>query len=240
MEPVVRVTDRTYLEALSRKKGYSFMAFKLQWIWNDAFHRLPDSKWYLRFYDDNYIFLLAMKRELELYDSEQPLLVGHRHFSHASNFPYPDGGNPWVLSRGAVRLVRGNISQCLATLGPVQARKLFGPKSFCDRKTKDGLWCAEDIFLWWCMQRLGVKFVHYRGESWFPVNTIGTLNWQQYLIMSSFGITSQYDPEMLPQKAKAAYYCALHPVPRSLMHLIWKDERAIIAKNPTLPLKLDL
>ena len=99
--------------------------------------------------------------------------MGHRHYSKGG-FAYPDGGNPWCLSRAALELWRrAGISRCSGErLSAARARQLFGPESHewanCRDRRKPGLWCAEDIFLFFCLRELGVRFVHYRGKSWPP------------------------------------------------------------------------
>lgn len=198
---VVKVTDDKYLRALQRGEGYKFMTFKMQWIWDHALNNGPTADWYVRHWEDNYVFVDALKRELSmfvfraghfvlfeligLYNPNEPILVGHRHYSKG-NFAFPDGGGAWSVSEGAAKLWRAQgPKQCAnGVLSEAKAREIFGPVShewavckvlclisfvcrvmlFLQKDPKNpGLWCAEDIFLWYCLKQLGVRFVHYRG-----------------------------------------------------------------------------
>lgn len=61
---VVAVTDETYLTGLARGEGYKHMVFKMQWIWDHALNHGPKADWYVRHWEDNYIFVESLKREL--------------------------------------------------------------------------------------------------------------------------------------------------------------------------------
>ena len=233
---VIEVTDAVYRSAVERKEGYKFMAFKLQWIWHDALTRISkDTKWLIRHFDDVYIFLNSLHSELELYDPDQPILIGHRHAT-VQQFPFPDGGNPWILSRGAVKLLREKnvMSGCInGTISPKKARQILGPESHewanCRDSKKPGLWCAEDVYLWYCMHLAGVKFVHFRGESWFPQD-LKSASFSPTLSKSVLGVSSQDEVSMLPKPHYRGNYCALHPVPSSTMKYLWSQEQKILKK----------
>lgn len=237
---VVTVEDATYEAALRNGSGYKFMAFKLQWVWHwTARHWLddprrsesPPPRWFVRHWDDSYVFVASLERELRLYNPDEPLLIGHRHYSQGQ-VAYPDGGNPWCLSVGALRLWhRAGISSCLGkTVSADAARAMLGPPSHpwanCKDPERPGLWCAEDIYLWSCLRRLGVRFVHYRGRSW-PARELGTPAFAPTLRRSALG---QMDwPDLLATSND--YYAALHPVTPTLMTSLFAAERAAKAEE---------
>jgi hypothetical protein len=84
------------LKEVARGKGYEHMFYKLRWIWQYVADQI-ESEWYVRHYDDVYIFRNALYNELSSYDSKIPLLIGHRHYSQKGHFAFPDGGTLFVV-----------------------------------------------------------------------------------------------------------------------------------------------
>lgn len=213
----------------SEKEGYKFMTHKMQAIWSDLWKRAKEEQqgpaWYVRFWDDNYLFVRSFVGELALYNPDMPLLVGHRHAT-VTQFAFPDGGNTWAVSRAALLAFGPKIHACAEEeLSEERARAILGPKEHpwcnCKDPANPGLWCAEDIFLWHCMQRAGVKFLHFRGISGLNPGSIP----QDVFARSVLG--NGGFPEMMLPCTSQDYYSALHPVDPKNMKAYWTAEKIV-------------
>ncbi len=74
-EGAVVVRDATYRQAFGRGEGYKHMSFKLQWVWQHvAATALSSSSvpgWFVRVWDDSYVFVRALRKELQLYHPDE-------------------------------------------------------------------------------------------------------------------------------------------------------------------------
>ena len=70
----VVVQEARYLAAAEAGQGDKFMTFKMQWVWEHAARqaaRQPGALWFVRVWDDNYVFQEALRRELQLYNPDE-------------------------------------------------------------------------------------------------------------------------------------------------------------------------
>jgi len=171
---MVVVEDPTYIQAFQQgeKEGYKHMTFKMLWVWDYAYQNLK-AKWYVRHWEDNFVFPKAIEKECSLYDHRQPIIIGTRHRLY--DFDFPDGGSTWIVSQGALDLWGPDINKCTSgIIGEKKARELLGPIDVdperkkwatCKDLENPGVWCAEDVYLWYCLKEAGVRFVVFQGSS---------------------------------------------------------------------------
>jgi hypothetical protein len=111
-----------------------------------------------------------------LYDYQQPIILGTRH--SLLGFDFPDGGSTWIVSHAALQLWGPAIDKCIPeVIGEKKGREMLGSVtdpnrapvekywSACKDIENPGLWCSEDVFLYYCMKRAGVRFVYFEGSS---------------------------------------------------------------------------
>jgi hypothetical protein len=124
----------------------------------------------VRHWEDNYVFMDALRYEVQQYNSSEPLLLARWPHVSPGNFAFPDGGSAWVLSKAGMDLWGPFIARCIeAEVDAEFARRLLGPSDHIWANCKDaqepGLWCAEDVFLGFCLQQHGVRMVPYQGTT---------------------------------------------------------------------------
>ncbi len=110
---LVVVNDSTYLAASKRQRGYQYMTQKLLWCWNHTMHNF-DADWYVRVYDDNYVFLRNVRRALRQFNSDEPILIGRVNAPPgAGGIWYMDGGYGWAISRAALQAWKPALDRCV-------------------------------------------------------------------------------------------------------------------------------
>jgi hypothetical protein len=169
---------------------------------------------YIRHWEDNYIFLSALHHELKQHNASEPLLIARWPHISAGDYAFPDGGSGWALSHGALMKWKPYISNCLGnTLSPQKARTLLGPESHrwanCKDSINPGLWCAEDVFLAFCLHQVGVKFLAFKGAT-------GGL---ETIALESLESTFRGD-------FSNSYALAVHPVTKNEQRALWAKERS--------------
>ena len=84
-------------------------------IWSHAYSTFPDFDWYVRCWDDNYIFPERMSWLLSSYSPDKPLALG-RMSERKEPYFFLNGGATWALSREALRRWQahdgGNLGDC--------------------------------------------------------------------------------------------------------------------------------
>ena len=214
-----KVTDSVYTDALARGEGYQYMSFKMAWVWEQETKRAKFPDWTVRVFDDSFIFSRSLRAELSSLNPEEPVLVGHRHFSHRGKFAYPDGGMPWCVSRGAMRKVKfAEIGRrCVnGTVDEARVRGMVERDESCKRRgNASSVWCVEDMVLWKCFAEAGVKFRQFRAQSWPPPGGPFGAEFRPTLIRSVIGETNAEDL-LVP-----LHYVALHPIAGEEQRRMW-------------------
>lgn len=157
------------------------------------------------------------------YNASDPILLARWPHVSPGNYAFPDGGSAWILSKAAIDIWGPYIPECLdVEVGAVKARELLGPSthpwSNCKDSLNPGLWCAEDIFLAYCLQKHGVRVHSYRGAT-------GAL----------MHLTHDALRHTLGKNFSQPHAVVLHPVDASEQRDLWDQERNQSANRPMQP-----
>ena len=145
---------------------YKLITYRMLMIFQHIYEHHQGYDWYVRLWDDNYLFNDRLVELLQDQDPDEAVLIGKlldikfpMHNGEVRRFLYIGGGSVWVLSRSALNrwftLANANLTNHRTCKMDGVGRYLADIPNYNQH--------AEDLHLSLCLNSLGVKYVHAYG-----------------------------------------------------------------------------